>query len=245
MEALNRLLHFFERLQPCFVHHKHCYLCRQGASSLICDVCCIDTALSHFPVPGFDLMHQPSIIENIVTPYFHHFYALGEYDNILKSLINQLKFGNKPLAAQVLAHFFVQFVYPKISQLNDAPEALIPIPLSAWRYSKRGYNQSLLLAEAIGQLIEIPVVEGLFRNRHTSAQSALDREHRLDNLHNAFSLKTNIPFEHIAIIDDVVTTGATINSACKSLVETYPDLKISVWSMAVTPAVKRTAKNGS
>jgi ComF family protein len=187
-------------------------------------------------------MHQPNVIEEIVTPYFHHFYALGKYEGILKPLINQLKFANKPLAAKVLAEFFVSCVYPRISMLDDAPEALIPIPLSAWRYSKRGYNQSLLLAEAIGQLINIPVIESLSRNRHTKAQSALGKSERLDNLHNAFCVKTDITFEHIAIIDDVVTTGATINSACKSLVEIYPDLTISVWSMAVTPAVKRTAK---
>lgn len=238
----HRIRRMCERLQQYLVHHKHCYICRQSASSIVCDACYIDTALPHFPVPGFDLMQQPKVIEQIVVPYFHHFYALGEYAGILKPLINQLKFGNKPLAAQVLANFFVSMVYPRIALMDEAPDALIPIPLSTWRYSKRGYNQSRLLADAIGQLSHIPVLEALSRTRHTQAQSELNREHRLGNLHNAFSLRQDIPFEHIAIIDDVVTTGATVNSACKSLVDMYPDLTVSVWSIAVTPACKQEAQ---
>jgi ComF family protein len=178
---------------------------------------------------------QPSIAEHLVIPYYHHFYAVGEYKGILKPLINKLKFGGSPLAAQVLANFFMAVVYPRISQLDDEPDAIVPVPLSSWRYAGRGYNQARLLAQAIGLLSNLPTHDCLMRARHTVAQSSLDRVQRLDNLNNAFVLSRSIPYQHIAIVDDVVTTGATINSACKTIVETYPDIKISVWSMAVTP----------
>jgi ComF family protein len=183
---------------------------------------------------------QPSIAAHLVAPYYHHFYALGEYKGILKPLINRLKFGNNPLAAQVLGHFFMRVVYPRMSQFDELPDAIVPVPLSMWRYVSREYNQARLIARTISQLSSIPMLDCLVRVRHTQAQSQLDREQRLENISQAFSLSKAINCQHIALVDDVVTTGATINSACSSIVDRYPDIKISVWSMAVTPSPSKT-----
>lgn len=240
MPNLTRTRRLRERLQHYFVHHKHCYLCRQTSSELVCKACFSDTAIAHFPVPGFDLLMQPSIAQHLVAPYYHHFYALGEYRGILRPLINRLKFGNNPIAAQVLAQFFMAFVYPRISQVDDLPDAIVPVPLSMWRFVSREYNQARLLAQALGQLSKIPVVDCLTRHRHTKAQSQLDREQRLENIYDAFSITKSIKVEHIALIDDVVTTGATVNSACAAIVKRYPDITISIWSIAVTPSKTHT-----
>lgn len=233
---LERLEKALERLKTSLVHHKHCYLCGQSAAELVCEYCRYDTVIPLLPVPGFDLLMRPNIAEHLVPPYYHHLYALGEYTGILKLLVNRLKFGNQPLAAEVLAGFFMQNVYPRISQLEELPEALVPLPLSKWRYVKRQYNQAQLLAESISRCSEIPIFDCLVRTKHTKAQSGLDREARLRNISHAFALNKAIEYSHIAVIDDVVTTGATINSACRSIVERYPDIQISVWSMAVTPS---------
>jgi len=228
----------FRALIGCFKQHKHCYLCRQSSTSLICEPCLQDTALPHLPVPGFDLLMQPKFANHLVAPYYHHFFTLGEYSGILKPLINSLKFGNQPLAAEVLARFFMHTVYPRIAQCEDLPDAIVPIPLSKWRYVKRQYNQARLLAQSISTLSEIPMHDCLYRHKHTKAQSGLEREARLQNIHNAFRLHKDIPYRHIALLDDVVTTGATVNSACEPIVKQYPEIKISLWSMAVTPSEK-------
>jgi ComF family protein len=225
-------------LRQYFFGHKHCYLCRQASLDIICSCCLSDTALPHFAVPGFDLIHHPSIVENIVYPYFNHLYALGEYKGILRQLITELKFANKPLCAEVLATLFVHFTYTRMSQLDDLPDALVPTPLSAWRYAQRGYNQARLLTQALSRFTDIPIIEPLKRARHTQAQSQLDKTDRLANMENAFCLVDDIDCDHIAVIDDVLTTGATVNSACKAIVSAYPDIRISVWSMAVTPLTK-------
>ncbi|WP_371194318.1 ComF family protein [Glaciecola sp. SC05] len=233
-----RIRNCIEILQEYLQQHKHCYLCRQASKDLVCEACVKDTLLTHLPVPGFDILMQPKLAEHLVTPYYHHFYALGEYAGILKILINRLKFGNNPLAAEVLAQFFMSVIYPRISQLDDLPELLVPIPLSMWRYVGREYNQARLLAQSVSKLSNIPVAECLIRSRHTSAQSQLDREARLANIDNAFAINQPIQSNHIALIDDVVTTGATVNSACRTIVKHYPDMRISIWSMAVTPSKK-------
>jgi ComF family protein len=219
----------------CSVEHRNCYMCRQASSEIVCRACSIDTSLAHFSVPGFDLLQVPKISTHLVRPYYHHLYAIGEYEGVLKALINRLKFGKQAIAAQVLAHFFVQIVHHRIALLEELPEAIIPVPLSKWRYAHRGYNQARLLGQAISKLSDLPLFDCLTRDRHTKAQSSLDREARLHNIENAFKLTKVLPYQHIALIDDVVTTGATINSACKAIVEANPDIRISVWSMALTP----------
>jgi ComF family protein len=224
-----------KRISTLLQVHKNCYICRQASSKVVCDICGRDTVLPHFPVPGFDLLQNPNIAQHLVMPYYQHLYAIGEYRGILKPLINRLKFANQPIAAQVLAHFFMRSVYPRIAQLGELPDAIVPLPLSMWRYANRGYNQARLLAQSISQISHIPMYEGLSRKRHTKAQSSLDREARLHNIEGAFAITKACKFEHIALIDDVITTGATVNSACKTIVDAYPDITISVWSMAITP----------
>lgn len=235
MFSLPKTRRLYERLQHYLIGHKHCYICHQPSAEIVCDVCFTDTVFSHLPVPGFDLLQQPTIADHLVAPYYHHLYTIGHYRGILKPLINRLKFGNSPLAAQVLANFFMSVAYPRISQLDDLPDALVPIPLSLWRYVRREYNQARLLAQSLSHLSGIPVLDCITRSRHTQAQSQLARETRLENIKGAFVLSKAINVKHIALIDDVVTTGATVNSACQAVVESYPDITVSIWSMAITP----------
>lgn len=230
------LLKILKQAKKFAIEHRHCFLCHQYSRTLICECCMTDTALPHFDVAGFDLMYMPSIKSNLVLPYYHHLYALGRYEGLLQKLITQLKFHQQTLAAEVLARFFIEVVYQRLSQLEDGPDAILPIPLSLWRYAKRNYNQAQLIADAISELSGLPVIAPLQRTKHTRAQTKLDREQRLQNTHGAFILTSEINYQHIAVIDDVITTGATVNSACQAIVESYPDITVSVWTMAVAPA---------
>jgi ComF family protein len=155
-----------------------------------------------------------------------------------------MKFGRKPIAARVLTTLFVHFVIPTLraTQSNisskhlpsSMPEVLVPVPLSRKRYWRREYNQAQLLCDWLSIETGIPNIAALKRTRHTQAQTALDKQGRINNVDNAFACPIALNYSHIAVVDDVVTTGVTMNAACNAISKTNPHIKISVWAMAVT-----------
>jgi ComF family protein len=97
---------------------------------------------------------------------------------------------------------------------------LVPIPLHARRERARGYNQSMLLAAAIAAAIpDLTVVRALIRRRPTRSQTKLDRPARRANVTGAFALRNGgaVAGRHVILVDDVVTTGATLEAAASAL----------------------------
>jgi ComF family protein len=196
------------------IKHRNCFICQQASVELICNYCTKDTILPLFPSPGHNLLEHQGIYKNLVEPSYEALYALGTYSGIMTGLINKLKFGSQPLAAEVLAQFFQQYLQARLEMSQAIPDILIPVPLSRTRYISRQYNQARLLSQALGKRFDIPVFDALKRTKHTKQQSSLDRDERLINIQSAFTLDAQIRVESIAVVDDVVTTGATINEAC-------------------------------
>lgn len=113
-------------------------------------------------------------------------------------------------------------------------DALIPVPLHPQAHSKRGYNQAALICEGIGQVWHKPVLtSAIARTKHTSTQTKQTRAERWDNMENAFTIKDPISIngKHLLIIDDVITTGATIEACGKTLL-TIKDVRVSVAAAA-------------
>lgn len=99
-------------------------------------------------------------------------------------------------------------------------DVLVPVPLHANREAKRGYNQSMLIAKTIGRQVGLPVAsEALVRVRETASQTHLNRDERKRNVEAAFSCATCVPFagKHVTLVDDVATTGATLDACAKAL----------------------------
>ena len=105
--------------------------------------------------------------------------------------------------------------------LHWKAEALIPIPLHPSRKRKRGFNQAELLAKAIAKRSGIPVdAKLLLRTKKTDAQKDLNDQERLANLRDAFSVQKNeIPYHNLILVDDIYTTGSTMDAAAKLLKE--------------------------
>jgi len=100
------------------------------------------------------------------------------------------------------------------------PELLLPVPLSAQRLRSRGYNQAWEVTRRLGVQLGVPAsVSVLHRLRDNPAQSALDREQRLENLQGAFRVAdpARIAGRHIGVVDDVMTTGATLGEIATQL----------------------------
>lgn len=119
------------------------------------------------------------------------------------------------------------------------PKYLVPIP-SHWRRRwHRGFDQTWLLANNLTRLCGIPVVQGLRRTRFATAQHQLSRYERTANMQDAFAAQIRLTGGHIALIDDVVTTGATATAATQALLAAGAD-SVEVWCLARTPAPARS-----
>lgn len=114
-------------------------------------------------------------------------------------------------------------------------EALIPVPIHPQKRFLRGYNQSELLAEGMATILEIPILRDVvLKKANNASQTRKNRFLRWDNASEQFCIgKKDIPYRHVAIVDDVITTGATLEAMAQLLRSHYPDLQISLLSFAI------------
>ena len=144
--------------------------------------------------------------------------ALYEYDSVATS-IYRMKYGDR----QEYADFFGEEMACYLgSFIRDCtPDALIPIPLHRKRQNKRGYNQAQLLAEALGRCMGVPVRSDLLcRVKNTAPLKRQNPVERQNNLKKAFNIAQNdVKLDTIIIIDDIYTTGCTIDEATEVLMQ--------------------------
>lgn len=146
-------------------------------------------------------------------PPWHHLYCLGDYDFPLSQAIAQLKYQRRFWLARPLATLLTQ-------RIPDPAPVLVPVPLHWRRYCQRGFNQSELIARSLARQLGAQCHPRIFRrDRHTASQEGLERRKRLTNLRQAFTMVQPPDCEHVAIVDDVVTTGSTVLQLCHLLLE--------------------------
>ena len=167
-------------------------------------------------------------------PQFDHCHAAYLYDYPLDRLIQRFKFQGDLRCGRVLAELVLDSL-----QHADEPvraQALIPVPLFRKRLVERGFNQSLELARDLGSGLGLPVLKNhLVRIRNTRAQSDLGADKRTSNVRGAFKATnvTDLP-ENIALIDDVMTTGSTVNE-CALTLKNAGVQQIDIWLIARAP----------
>ncbi len=143
--------------------------------------------------------------------------ALWVYRGAVKESIYRFKYHSRQEYAQFYGRELV-CVYGQWIKKRKI-DALIPIPLSKRRLRRRGFNQAECIAREVGRQLGIPVYTNiLFRVRDTKAQKELNDEERKNNLKKAFKTTSNkVQLEHILLIDDIYTTGSTMNEAAGEL----------------------------
>lgn len=213
--------------------NRSCLLCSHASSELICRHCADDIPCYDLESVNSNLLNNVKVAAELKHSAFDELVALGEYNWPLSKMITQLKFSNKQCHAKALAKLFCQKALPTMGQ---SPDLLIPIPLHPSRLASRKYNQAALIAKEISRIIQVPVqFDALRRTRNTAAQTELTTDKRAENIRNAFSVQQIINVERVAIIDDVVTTGATVSAASKAISAIYPDVQVDVWAICLTP----------
>lgn len=160
--------------------------------------------------------------------------CLGSYHAAwLRRGIHWLKFK----AILPVAPMLAELLASRLLTVAPLPElraraVLIPIPLHAKRLRERGFNQSLAIARHLGQILQIPVADILIRTKATQAQAKLPAEFRSQNVAGAFALKAPLPRSKslIIIVDDVATSGATLESAARTLKATRQN---KIWGLTL------------
>lgn len=219
------------------LYPRRCVLCGQGRTLQrdLCLACLRDlrrnlTACRHCaePLPA----DQPSLVCGACQqkpPPYQTALSAFLYAQPLEWLIQQMKFHNKPVLAQLLGELLADALQ---EQLTDYPEVIIPVPLHASRLHERGFNQALELSRVLSRRLAIPVDTACCqRIRATPQQSGLDAKMRRKNLRGAFEVKDNPRYQHVAIIDDVMSTGSTVNEMSRVLKRAGVE-RIEVWTLA-------------
>ena len=162
-------------------------------------------------------------------------FSLFHYKPPIDHLLKQLKFHQKLLYAHIMGNMMADAV---INNAIPLPDALLPVPLHINRIRGRGFNQALEIAKPIAKKLKIPLItQSLIRSRYTQAQTELSAKERRSNIKNSFQPQLTNHYKHIAVIDDVITTGTTMNEIAKILKQGKVE-KVYAWACAQVSANK-------
>jgi len=230
--------HWWQHLQFALLPAR-CLLCRQSADQRR-DLCvrCAEGLMHNFTCCArcaLPMQRNEKLCGLCIKkePPFATVWAPFQYVYPLDHLITRFKFQQDLAAGRVLSELWLE-AYDKAQPAR--PELLIPVPLHNNRLRERGYNQSLELVRAFAKRLHIDLeLSSLRRIRATSSQSSLNAKERRRNVRGAFAIvqNTNLP-AHVALVDDVMTTGATVREAARVLRNAGVE-RVDVWVLARAP----------
>ena len=226
-----------------FVHRHYtsqCHLCgltiRQLNDTIWCEYC-----LRYFePTPRCRRCGLPTLTDTLICgqcltdpPPWHNLYCIGDYQPPLTGYIHQLKHQKKHWLAKDLAYLLAQ-------RITEPAPLITCVPLHWTRLVRRGFNQSSVIAEhlvrqRIHTKCQVRYNSQIFKRiKATPPQQELDKRERIKNLNNAFIMRKAPENTHIAIVDDVVTTGSTIKKLCTLLLD-FGVQRIDIYCICRTP----------
>ena len=165
------------------------------------------------------------------APYFDDSLSMFSFEKEIIGLIHQLKFHDKLAVSRLFGNLLADISVMKL----DKPDCLLPVPLHKRRLKQRGFNQSIEISRELQKAWRIPIETSLVnRMRETQSQTGLDVKQRRRNIKGAFEVSGLINHKHIAIVDDVVTTGSTVNELARILKRNGVE-RVSVYSIARAP----------
>ena len=207
-----------------------CLLCGQSSTTAICMHCEANLAdLTHqFEFARENLLWHPLVEQHVIGNHCRRLLALADYVYPYNYWVQQFKFNGKTALANLFAARFVDRI---LTQQTARADALIPIPLHTKRYITRHYNQAYLFAEALTKMINIPTdMNFVKRTVHVPPQSQQSAAGRQKRQYDWFAVDANAKhYRHVILVDDVLTTGKTVDSCCRAIKAAYPDLIIDVW----------------
>jgi ComF family protein len=216
-----------------------CVLC--GGAGVDRDLCngCRDDLRRNAPACTVCANPLPSPLATLCgicvrkRPRFDAAYVPFAYEYPLDHLVQGLKYRGHGAAGRVLGDLLGEAIISTwATRATPLPELLVPVPLGAQRYRDRGYNQATEIAIRVAKLTGVELCTDLIaRVRETPEQAGLRSKERRRNLRGAFELSRALPVRSIAILDDVMTTGSTMNELARVL-KRAGARRVEVWAVA-------------
>ncbi|WP_244173209.1 ComF family protein [Caballeronia temeraria] len=181
---------------------------------LRCATCALPLAASVMRREREDIrVHCAACLD--APPAFNDTLALADYRAPLDTLVVELKFRARLAAGEA----FARQLHAVFEDSNlPAPDVIVPMPLSRMRLVARGYNQAWSIARPLARMMRVRGDASMVtRVRHTSAQSRLDQETRRRNVASAFAVSGDVRGKHVGVVDDVMTSGATLDALARTL----------------------------
>lgn len=204
-----------------------CAGCRRDlpTSSDACRRCALPLPAGHPPdIPCGTCQRRP--------PPFAVCHAAFRYEDPIPTLVGGAKFRSRLNLGRLLGQCLTIALRERNAEM---PDLILPVPLHAKRLRERGYNQALEIARHVGDELAIPVdAHSCIRVLATSPQAGLEQKARRRNVRGAFRVLRPLGVGHVAILDDVVTTGSTVSELTRVLRQSGIE-RVDVWAVARTP----------
>ncbi len=203
-----------------------CFNCNEklaGDEKVICTKCWLEIAL--LPDEILSKKHRGDAIDRLDS--------LWLFDETFQKIVHLLKYSNCRSIGVQIGRFMGNYLKEK-SLADFENSVLVPVPLHAVKKRERWYNQAELIARGISEVTGIEVDTKLVRRvKNTATQTKMNREERIENMKNAFAAVGKIDNKTVIIIDDVYTTGTTINSVAEEIRANNKVIKTVAFSAAM------------
>ena len=202
-----------------FVYPPSCVLCKKDLDhhQTFCDACQSILISSADPI----IQSDPSDFRNLSDSlYLDGIVSAWPFTDEMEKIIHLMKYQYRPGLCKMMGHLLGEIVKPVLGNAEEF--AVVPIPLHPVRKRERGYNQSEKLSRGLAEELACPIHPGILKRiRYTDTQTALNAEERQKNVSDVFQVRPKKlgEIKHILLLDDVITTGATMNQCAKKLRE--------------------------
>lgn len=219
-----------------FVFPYNCVSCQEplpDGHKLVCPFCEGDFSYTYYETFQEET-HLDRLFYGRVPLEFTYALLFFEKGSNTQSLIHAIKYKNNKLLAHEMGKRLGNKLF--IKQIDSLPDMLISVPLHPKKEFLRGYNQGSLIAVGISEATKIPFNSTLLSRRvFTETQTKKGKYERWSNVETVFEVKNPEQWKgkHLCLVDDVITTGSTLEACVRVLQESIPEVKVSVVSLAV------------
>lgn len=221
---------------------RRCMLCGQLAGALsCCSACCRDLPWITSPCSRCgDVLpadYRDSVCGrcSVLAPTLDRIISALVYEYPVDRLVAMAKFRGRVDSAKVLGELLANYLHARLDDGDlRLPDMILPVPLHPRRTAQRGFNQAMEIALPLAKALQVPLcLDGCRRIRDTAEQTQLDASSRLKNTRNAFLASAEMTAQHVVVVDDVITTGSTVQSLAMALREAGAR-EVQVWTAART-----------
>jgi len=214
-----------------------CQLPVQQAGQQLCRYC--NLALPRLSLLQTNLLLLPEVDRGLTDRQFDRLYSLSWYQLPWSHFISQWKFQQDLACGELLKQQLQQASQHYQQQAAVTAQAVCFVPVSPQRLRQRGFNQAQVLAATVARCLQLPLLTLFAHSGHQTHQLGLNRQQRRANLRRQFRLLPDLSLPaQLLLVDDVITTGATVNQLCR-LLRRAGVQQIEVWTLAITAANRR------